>query len=106
VDAGRGRRDLRNIVGLVVIKWAERASARSGSPVTHKGNRTSKRILCTDYFMNKVAGCVSLSGDPQSADRTGLPRSEWPRAPLTVGGADAIARPLSACDISFISPSG
>ncbi len=61
-----------------------------------QGGATSSRIICTDYFKDKVDVRISLSGG-----RTGSP----PRAPASGAAAPASAA-LPACDFSNIFTQG
>jgi hypothetical protein len=68
-----------------------------------QGGATSRRIVCSDYFKDKVDGFVSLSGGRVGTVAT--PRATGATPPA---GAAAPAAPaaLPACDFSFIYTAG
>jgi hypothetical protein len=102
---------LHNIVNLVFEQFG-RNNIKSFWLAGHsQGGMTSNRIVCTDFFKDKVDGWLSLSGgrigpSTISPDFFG---PSGPPAALTQGAADA-PRPGAAavptCDISYIFTSG
>lgn len=102
---------LRNVVELVLERFG-RENIRSFWLAGHsQGGMTSNRLVCTDFFRDKVDGWLSLSGGrigraEISPDFFG---PSGPPASLSQGSADT-PRPgaavTPACDISYIFTSG
>lgn len=101
---------LQNVTNLVLDRVG-RANVKSFWLAGHsQGGMTSNRVVCSDFFKDKVDGWLSLSGGrigpaPISPDFFGP--SGPPAAPA---GGDNAPRPgfaaQPACDISFIFTSG
>lgn len=101
---------LQNIV-TAVVEQVGRNNIRAFWLVGHsQGGATSRRLVCTDFFRNKVDGFLSLSGGrlggaPARASGAGRPAQQGqppaaaPVAPATGQGA-APADPT--CDVSHI----
>jgi len=84
-----------------------------------QGGMTSRRIVCSDYFKDKVDGFLSLSGgrvggqpgrnaagfgpSPQAGAAAPAPR---PPAALPAGGAPAVAAADPGCEFSHIYTTG
>ena len=101
---------LQNVTNLVLDRVG-RANVKSFWLAGHsQGGMTSNRVVCSDFFKDKVDGWLSLSGGrigpaPISPDFFGP--SGPPAAPAGGGNAPrpgVAAQP--ACDISFIFTSG
>jgi len=74
-----------------------------------QGGSTSRRLVCTDFFSDKVDGFLSLSGgrlggSPQRSPSAGRPRqADEPAAdPSLLPPARRVASPDPACDFSHI----
>lgn len=95
---------LQNIVDTVMQQFG-RQNIKTFWLVGHsQGGMTSRRIVCSDYFKDKVDGFVSLSGG-----RVGTPArvaaGVAPLVPPAAGAPPAPAAapvPLPTCDFSFI----
>ncbi|MEO8313585.1 MAG: hypothetical protein ABI645_02220 [Pseudomonadota bacterium] len=106
---------LQNIVSLVVEKFGKR-NIRSFWLAGHsQGGITANRLVCTDFFRNRVDGWLSLSGGrigkvEVAPDFFG-PRppgvTEWPPSgPAGSPGAKPGAVSLPSCDFSHVFTSG
>jgi hypothetical protein len=102
---------LRNIVELVLAELGRKNIAAFWLAGHSQGGMTSNRIVCTDFFRDKVDGWLSLSGGrigPAEIAPDFFGPSGPPRA-LAAGGANA-PRPgvaaLPSCDISYIFTTG
>jgi poly(3-hydroxybutyrate) depolymerase len=87
---------LQNIVDTVMDQFGRQNIARFWLVGHSQGGLTSRRIICSDYFKDKVDGFVSLSGG-----RVGTP----PRATGVTPPPGAASPPTPAsltCDFSFI----
>jgi pimeloyl-ACP methyl ester carboxylesterase len=85
---------LHNIVDQV-INALDRKTIKAFWLVGHsQGGLTSRRIVCSDFFKDKVDGFVSLSGG-----RVGTPPRSLPTPPA---GAQTQAPPPLTCDFSFL----
>ena len=100
---------LRDLVDYVFAEVG-RSSIKSFWLAGHsQGGMTSNRIVCTDFFKNKVDGWLSLSGGRigPAAIAPDFFGPSGPPASLAAGGGP---RPgvaaMPACDISFIFTSG
>jgi hypothetical protein len=78
-----------------------------------QGGLTSNRIVCSDYFKNRVDGFLSLSGGrvgggSQINPRFGPPKADGsPPDPRPAGGGGPLgAQPVPACDFSHIYETG
>ena len=75
-----------------------------------QGGLTSRRLICTEYFENKVDGFASLSGGrlggaPQRSPNAGRPRqadAPPPAAPAAAATPQAAPAPVPACNLSHI----
>lgn len=107
---------LHNIVDLVVEKLGKANIASFWLAGHSQGGMTSNRLVCTEFFRNKVDGWLSLSGGRigrvEIAPDFFGPRppgvtTEWPPA---VPGGDPGAKPGAAsvpnCDFSYIFATG
>src|SRR5436190_6239117 len=97
---------LQNISDLVIKEFGQKNIKAFWLAGHSQGGITSRRIVCSDYFRDKVDGFLSLSGG----------RINPPGAPAgTIGGAAPAGRagaapaaappapqPLPSCDFSFI----
>jgi len=103
---------LQNIVNLVIDQFG-RENINSFWLAGHsQGGMTSNRIVCTDFFKDKVDGWLSLSGGRigpiQIPDDFFGPNGRPPNLDAAAGGSGAApgkAVPPS-CDISYIFTSG
>jgi hypothetical protein len=102
---------LQNIVDLVFAELGQRNVKAFWLAGHSQGGMTSNRIVCTDYFKDKVDGWLSLSGG-RIGPAAIAPDFFGPNGPppaLSGGGASS-PRPgvatLPACDISYIFTSG
>jgi hypothetical protein len=102
---------LQNIVDMVVASVGRKNIKAFWLAGHSQGGMTSNRLVCTDFFKDKVDGWLSLSGGrigpaPIAPDFFG---PSGPPAALTSGGANA-PRPgvgvLPDCDISYIFTTG
>jgi hypothetical protein len=104
---------LQNIVDLVVEQFG-RDNIKSFWLAGHsQGGMTSNRIVCTDYFKDKVDGWLSLSGGrigpaqiPPDFFGSGGPPRELDAAGASAGGARPGSAAPPTCDISYIFTSG
>jgi hypothetical protein len=102
---------LQNISDLV-IKELGRRNIKSFWLAGHsQGGITSRRIVCSAYFKDKVDGWLSLSGGRIGSTVTTFGRAATPGAPPAAPGpAPAAAPPAPAalpdCDFSFIYTAG
>jgi hypothetical protein len=100
---------LQNISDLV-IKEIGRKNIKSFWLAGHsQGGITSRRIVCSAYFKDKVDGWLSLSGGRIGSTVTTFGRAATPGAPPAAPGpAPAPAAPatLPDCDFSFIYTAG
>jgi hypothetical protein len=87
---------LQNIVDTVMNEFG-RQNIRTFWLAGHsQGGLTSRRIICSDYFKDKVDGFVSLSGG-----RVGTPPRATGAAP-SAGAAPPATPAAPTCDFSFI----
>lgn len=102
---------LRNIVGLVLERFG-RENVRSFWLAGHsQGGMTSNRVVCTEFFRDKVDGWLSLSGGrigraevaPDFFGPSGPPAALASSDP---GTPQPGAAALPECDLSFIFTSG
>jgi len=102
---------LQNISDLV-INAIGRKNIKSFWLAGHsQGGITSRRIICTDYFKDKVDGFLSLSGgriNPPGAPAgtIGGPTPAAGRATNAPAAAPPAPQPLPSCDFSFIYDTG
>jgi poly(3-hydroxybutyrate) depolymerase len=94
---------LANLVDTVIKEFGKENIQRFWLVGHSQGGATSRRIVCSDYFKDKVDGFVSLSGGRVGTVAT--PRATGATPPA---GAAAPAAPaaLPACDFSFIYTAG
>jgi hypothetical protein len=74
-----------------------------------QGGLTSNRIVCTDFFKDKVDGWLSLSGGrigPAKLDPKFFAGRSLPALPASPGGARPGAAATSSCDINYIFETG
>jgi hypothetical protein len=87
---------LQNITDLVIDQFGKENIKTFWLAGHSQGGATSRRIVCSDYFKDKVDGFLSLSGGRVgSAPRT-------TSANAAAGAAPPAAPALPACDFSFI----
>jgi poly(3-hydroxybutyrate) depolymerase len=91
---------LANIVDTVMAEFGKENIQRFWLVGHSQGGATSRRIVCSDYFKDKVDGFVSLSGG-----RVGTPPRATGVTP-PAGAAPAAPPALPACDFSFIYTAG
>jgi poly(3-hydroxybutyrate) depolymerase len=106
---------LQNIV-TSVIDQIGRENIRAFWLAGHsQGGLTSRRLVCTDFFANKVDGFLSLSGgrlggSPTRAPNAGPPRpanaSPTTPAPAPGGPPGGTPPPAPTCDFSHIYTTG
>ncbi|HEY8572000.1 hypothetical protein [Phenylobacterium sp.] len=97
---------LQNISDLVIREFG-RSNIKAYWLVGHsQGGMTSRRIVCSDYFKDKVDGFVSLSGGrinpPNAPPGTLNARPAGTPAPAAPAAGPPQSQPLPACDFSFI----
>jgi poly(3-hydroxybutyrate) depolymerase len=89
---------LANIVDTVVAEFGKENIQRFWLVGHSQGGLTSRRIVCSDYFKDKVDGFVSLSGG-----RVGTPATPRATGATPPAGAPAATPPVPlTCDFSFI----
>jgi hypothetical protein len=87
---------LQNITDLVIEKFGKQNITTFWLAGHSQGGATSRRIVCSDYFKDKVDGFLSLSGG-----RVGTaPRATGATPPA--GAAPPAPPPPLTCDFSFI----
>jgi hypothetical protein len=107
---------LQNIVNLVFDKFGKANIQRFWLAGHSQGGMTANRLVCTDFFRNKVDGWLSLSGGRIGKVEV-APDFFGPRPPgvttawpPTVPGGDPGAKPGAAstpnCDFSYIFATG
>jgi hypothetical protein len=102
---------VQNVVNLVLERFGRENIERFWLAGHSQGGMTSNRVVCTEFFRDKVDGWLSLSGGrigradiaPDFFGRGGAP-------PAPQAGAPAAPRPgaavTPACDMSFVFTSG
>jgi hypothetical protein len=111
-----GERDdghLRNIVDLVFEQFGTKNIKAFWLAGHSQGGMTSNRLICTDYFKDKVDGWLSLSGGrigsvelpPDFFGPTGPP-PELEAQSIAAGGARPGHAVMPVCEISYIYTSG
>ncbi len=89
---------LAGIVDTVMAEFGRQNIQRFWLVGHSQGGLTSRRIICSDYFRDKVDGFVSLSGG-----RVGTPAAPRATGAAPPAGAAAAAPPAPlTCDFSFI----
>ncbi len=102
---------LQNIADLMIAEFG-RKNIKSFWLVGHsQGGFTSNRIVCSDYFKDKVDGWLSLSGGrigrAEVVARFGPPKPDGtPPDPRPPGGLRLGAATTPACDFSHIFETG
>ncbi|MDB5474993.1 MAG: hypothetical protein JWP49_504 [Phenylobacterium sp.] len=101
---------LQNITGLVFDAFGRR-NIKSFWLVGHsQGGATSHRIVCSDFFKDKVDGLVSLSGGrvgrAEINPRFGPPLADGSPPPPRQMPAAMTTPPLQACEFSHIFETG
>jgi hypothetical protein len=99
---------LQNVVDFVFEKFGRRNIKSFWFAGHSQGGMTSNRIVCTDYFKDKVDGWLSLSGGRIGAAKVSpdLFGPSGPPALPAAGGAGPGVAAMPACDISYIFTSG
>jgi hypothetical protein len=96
---------LQNISDLVIKEFGAK-NIRSFWLAGHsQGGITSRRLICTPYFRNKVDGWLSLSGGRLGSTQATFGRPATP-APATPAAAPPAPTALPDCDFSFIYDAG
>jgi hypothetical protein len=102
---------LQNIVNLVLDRFGRENIGAFWLAGHSQGGMTSNRLVCTDFFRDKVDGWLSLSGGRigRAEIAPGFFGSNGPPAALSSGNANG-PRPGAAvtpdCDISYIFETG
>ena len=100
---------LQNIVDMVIKELGPKNIKSFWLAGHSQGGITSRRIVCTPYFRNKVDGWLSLSGGRLGSTQTtigGGARAGAPAAPAAPAAAPPAPAALPDCDFSFIYDSG
>lgn len=87
---------LQNITDLVIDQFGRENIKTFWLAGHSQGGATSRRIVCSDYFKDKVDGFLSLSGGRVGS----APRTTG--ASAAAGGTPPAPPALPACDFSFI----
>jgi hypothetical protein len=102
---------IQNVVNLVLDRFGRQNIKAFWLAGHSQGGMTSNRLVCTDFFKDKVDGWLSLSGGRigRAEIAPDFFGPNGPPASLSSGGADT-PRPGAAvtpsCDISYIFESG
>ena len=101
---------LQNITELVFDTFGKKNIKSFWLAGHSQGGITSHRIVCTDFFKDKVDGLLSLSGGrigrSEMNPRFGPPKADGsPPEPRAIPGG-AMAPPLPACEFSHIYETG
>lgn len=105
-DAAADDQYLQNISDLVIKEFGAKNIKSFWLAGHSQGGITSRRIVCSDYFKDKVDGFFSLSGGRINPPGAPAGTINGPTPPAAAPATPPAPQPLPTCDFSFIYDTG